>query len=300
MALAALRSGDRRGSLARGRRLGRLVQRVAPLRRRVAWQNLEAAFPEMSESRRRETLNRVYENFGCVLADFARAGRRPVEPIDESIRVDNLEAVEAAQRAGRGGLLLTAHYGNWEALGAAVAQAGFPVTMLGARQRNLAVERLFDELRTARGARTTTRRRGLRPVVSALRRGEFVATLADQDGGRDGFFVPFLGRTASVQAGVFQLAARLGTPVITGFSYREGDRWHARLDDPVFPDPAAGEGSAADAEARRLAEVYTRRVEEAVQRRPDHWFWFHRRWKTRPTGRDAPGKNPGLPPAGRR
>jgi KDO2-lipid IV(A) lauroyltransferase len=132
-----------------------------------------------------------------------------------------------------------------------------------------------------------TVRGGLRPLVRTLREGRLVASLADQDGGPDGIFLPFLGRVASVQAGLFRLAARLGTPLVIGFCWWEDGRWRGRLDPPVFPGAAAGP-SAVEAEARRLAARYTARVEEEVRRRPDHWFWVHRRWRTRPPeGRDA-------------
>ena len=65
-----------------------------------------------------------------------------------------------------------------------------------------------------------------------------VATLADQDGGPQGFFLPFLGRVASVQAGLFRLLARKGIPMVTGFSIREGDKWRAEIQEPEFPHPS--------------------------------------------------------------
>jgi KDO2-lipid IV(A) lauroyltransferase len=153
--------------------------------------------------------------------------------------------------------------------------------VLGGRQRNPLVEDRFSRLRERRGLRTLVVGKSLRPLVETFAAGRCVATLADQDGGPDGFFVEFLGRPASVQAGLFRLIARRGIPLVLGFAERAVEGWRAVIHPPVLPAPAST-ADAAEAEARRLATLYTGRVEEAVRRRPDHWFWVHRRWKSRP------------------
>ena len=72
-------------------------------------------------------------------------------------------------------------------------------------------------------------------------------------------------------------------PIVTGFATREGRIWRGRFHDPEWPREVATKEEA-EIEARRLAEFYIRRVEEYVRRHPDHWFWVHRRWRTRPPG----------------
>jgi len=279
--LAVMRTPSARRGRGWGRALGRFAARSVPLRRRVALENLAAAFPEMDASGREAVYRGMLENLGEVLAGFARFGKRRPEPITGTIRVVNPEAFAEARDGGRGALLLTAHYGNWEALGAAGAACGYPVTVLGGRQRNPLVEALFARYRARMGLGTLTVGKSLKPLVKALREGSFVASLADQDGGPGGFFLDFLGRKASVQPGLFRLAARSGVPMVTGFAVRDGDGWRGELQSPVWPEPARDEASA-EAEARRLATLYAARVERMVRERPDHWFWVHRRWRSRP------------------
>jgi len=218
------------------------------------------------------------ETMGITLAEFARFGGSRDEPLSSWIRVDNLSAVDRALAPGKGALLVTAHFGNWEALAGALAERGYSMTAVGARQRNPLVERLFTAYRQNAGVASINVGKSLRPLLKALQDGACVATLADQDGGPQGFFLPFLGRPASVQAGLFRLLARRGTPMVTGFAVRDGEGWRGELQEPEFPrsdtDP--------EAEARRLAAVYSSRVEAYVRRYPDHWFWLHRRWRTRP------------------
>jgi len=284
--LAALRLPGRRLGLKLGESLGAFSARVVPVRRDVALDNLRQALPELDPEARVAVYRAMCRNLGRVLADFARLTVLDAESVRGLVGFGDLSALEA--HAG-GALLLTAHYGNWEALGAGLAARGFPLTVLGARQRNPLVEDLFSRYRSRFGMEAVSVSQGLRPVVSALKRGRLVATLADQDGGREGFFLPFLGRQASVQAGVFRLAVRAEVPVFTGFCFRDGDRWRAEAQEPLVPRPAATP-TAQDAEARRLAAAYTARVEDYVRRRPEHWFWVHRRWHTRPQRPPAGGR----------
>ena len=276
--LAALRVPGRTGGRQAGRALGRWVSHWVPIRRDVALANLAAAFPDRTEAERRDIYRRMCETLGLTLAEFARFGRSPAESLSSWITVANVGAFDRALADGKGALLVTAHFGNWEVLGGTMAQRGYPMIALGARQRNPLVERLFARYRENVGMASINVGKSLRPLVKALHEGACVATLADQDGGPEGFFIPFLGRPASVQSGLFRLLARRGTPMVTGFAIRESSGWRGEIQEPEFPRQ---NGNPED-EARRLAAVYTARVEDYVRRHPDHWFWLHRRWRTQP------------------
>ena len=276
--LAALRIPGRKGGRRAGRVLGHCVSRWVPIRRDVALANLEAAFPERTEAERRDIYRRMCETMGITLAEFARFGGSRDESLSSSIRVDNLSAADRALAPGKGAFLVTAHFGNWEILAGAFAEHGYPMTAVAARQRNPLVERIFSAYRQKVGIASLNVGKNLRPLLKVLQEGACVATLADQDGGPRGFFLPFLGRPASVQAGLFRLLARRGTPMVTGFAVRDGEGWRGEIQEPEFPRS----GADPEAEARRLAAVYLGRVEQYVRRYPDHWFWLHRRWRTRP------------------
>lgn len=284
-ALAVLRAGSRSSALRRGEALGRFLARRGALRRGVAIENLRHAFPGTGDEEGRRIYERMCEQLGRVLAEFARFGKRNREPTRSYFELDGHEHIGTALARGKGALLLTAHYGNWEAFGSALAEAGYPMTVLGARQRNPLVEATFSRLREAGGMGTLVVGKSLRPILDRLDANACLATLADQDGGRHGFFLEFLGRKASVQSGLFRLAARRGIPIVMGFACRAGEGWTTEIDPPLFPEPRR-DPEAVEEEARRLARAYTERVDRAVRDRPEHWFWVHRRWKTRPPDED--------------
>jgi KDO2-lipid IV(A) lauroyltransferase len=285
LGLSTLMKFLRSFSRVRGRRVGmafgRIVAGAVPLRKEVAIENLMCSFPDRSRSDVEIIHRDMCENLGLTLADFARFGRGTPETLTRFIQLENPEAVSRALEKGRGALLLTAHFGNWEVLGASLGQVGFPMIALGARQRNPLVEEMIARFRRNMGLRSLTVGKSLKPILESFDRNECLATLADQDGGEDGFFLDFLGRQASVQSGLFRLIARRGVPLITGFSMREDLGWRGEIHDPVWPRPV-GTKDEAENEARRLAAIYNDRVAEYVRRYPDHWFWVHRRWRTRP------------------
>ena len=291
--LAGLRSLGRERAYRAGEALGSFVANVVPLRRDVALENLRHAFPDLDEAERRRIHRDLCRNLGRVLADFARLPGLEAETLRGEVEVENVEHLRAMGERPGGALLLTGHFGNWEMLGAVVPLYGGEVTMMGATQRNPLVERMFNDARRRPGVEALSRGAGLKGVVRALRGGRLVASLADQDGGRGGFFLPFLGREASVQPGLFRLAARLGVPVLTAVSVWTGNGWKGIFDPPLETRPP-GTPEEVEAEARRLAEAYTRRLEARIREHPDHWFWVHRRWKTRPPGEaqrpPAPGR----------
>ena len=112
--------------------------------------------------------------------------------------------------------------------------------------------------------------------------------LPDQDARKVGIHVPFFGRPASTHTGPARLAYRARVPIGIGLMEREpGARFRSRLVAVLEPDPGAEESR----EVERLTRAINENIEAGVRRRPDHWYWLHRRWKTPPVASPAePGE----------
>jgi KDO2-lipid IV(A) lauroyltransferase len=109
---------------------------------------------------------------------------------------------------------------------------------------------------------------------------KFVAMLSDQDAGPDGVFVDFMGTPASTPQGPARLALITGAPVITGFITRlDTSRHLIRLEPRVKREASMSREEA----IRHITQEYTATLESYVRKRPDHWLWGHRRWKTGPS-----------------
>lgn len=267
--------------LARAQRWGARIGRLAAwlgIRREVARDNLRHAFPEKSTEERDAILLENYREMGRVLADYSRLGLVSSIPREELVsRVDGMEHVEVARARGRGILVLSGHFSSFE-LGVRAAAEGIPLTFMAKRIRNEHVQAWIAQQRLDAGVRTIDVHRDVRPAYATLSEGGVVAMLADQDAGRRGVFVPFLGRPASTFLGPARMVLHTGATLLMGVSVREPDgRLRIEVCAPIDPeDPDAPDA------AERLTARHVAQLETWVRRYPEMWFWVHRRWKSQP------------------
>lgn len=271
---------------------GALAAQVLARRRGIAEENIRRTLGgapggvlpggETPEALAREAFRQLGRSFFEFLALPAH------DPAATLARIEFVgwEPMLARAREGKGAIMVTAHFGNWELLGAAFGMlTGGRVKYLLPEQTNAGSDRYLNEVRRRLGVEPLTIGYGMRSGLRALREGAFLGMLPDQDARKAGIHVPFFGRPASTHTGPARLAARTGSPIGVGVIERAGrGRFRARLRRVLVPDPSAPE--AADVE--RLTREMTAEIEAAVRERPDHWYWIHRRWKTPPP---APGSN---------
>jgi len=276
-----------RGTQRLGAFLGSAGYRLVPIRVSVARANLTRAFGERLLAEEIERILRAtYRQWGTTFLEVARFGAMSPDEVRAVVRFDRPEVLDAVRAEGRGALLLTGHFGNFDLFGAAVAASGYPLSVLVQRQSNPLVESRLRASRERMGERVIARGAGVREILRALRRNEFVAIVGDQDAGSAGIFVDFFGRAASTAKGPARIAYRSGAPIVFGVIERGEEGTHvARFENPLWANPDRPE----EEEVLRLMSAVSRMLEEAIRRRPDHYFWPHRRWKTAPSGeRKAP------------
>jgi KDO2-lipid IV(A) lauroyltransferase len=261
-----------------GRALGRIAHDLVPIRREVVRANLRGAFPSHSDAEIRELARRFYATLGITLLEFFSFHSLGHERIRALTEIENEEILRQLRDSGRGALLVSGHYGNWELMGAALAARGYPVRFLAKPQSNRRVDRVQNALRAKVGV-GVIREGSAREMVRALRRGELIGVLGDQDAGPGGIFIDFLGRPASVFRGTAYLAWRLRSPIFTGTLRRGEDGIHRlHVEGPIVPDHNWDEETA----LRLLTEAHTHPLERAIRAAPEHYYWLHRRWKTPP------------------
>jgi len=264
-----------------GAGLGWLTARTVPLRWGVAMSQLELAFPDRGLSWRRKVARRSYAHLGAEAIAMVRMGGMPRAQIVERTDLRGFELVEESLAQGRGVMVVTGHFGNWEVGGAAVAARGHPIDVVVARQRN----RLFDERiewsRERLGLGVIPRGKASARVLESLRAGRVVGILGDQDAREAGVFVDFFGRPASTARGPALLAIRAGARLVVAVSRRlSGGRPRYAVDFESVDVPRTGD---IRRDVRALTQAYTSRLENFIREAPEQYFWLHRRWKTLPS-----------------
>ncbi|MBD3349424.1 MAG: hypothetical protein GF400_09560 [Candidatus Eisenbacteria bacterium] len=264
-----------------GAALGSLAYSLG-VRRDVTLGHLRRIFgDERSDADLERIARESYRNFGRMTFEYGRFPRLTDELIERTVSLTGEEHLDRALEGGTGAVLVAGHFGNWE-LAAALARLGYPVTFLVGEQHNRLVDGLMNRLREGLGVETVPLTGSLLGVFRALRKNRIVAMLSDQDAGRSGVFVEFLGKQASTPYGPARLALKTGAPLLPGMAVRHGkDRHELVICPPVEPPPeAAGEEEA----VRHYTRGYTSVFEDFILRYPEQYFWMHRRWKTRPEG----------------
>jgi KDO2-lipid IV(A) lauroyltransferase len=264
--------------LAVGRRLGDALWWLLPRRRRLTLDNLARSFGrEQSPAELRRLGRRSFQHVGMNLIEACRYFLRPTDVMLSRVRVEGGEHFRAAAAQGRGVLILTAHYGNWELLAAAHSLSGLPLSIVMRPLDHPLLDDLAARFRRRSGAELIIKRQAVREVLQALRRQRMVGILLDQNATRaEGVFVPFFGVPASTSKGLAVLALRTGAPVVPAFLRRDPDgRGHCvDVGAPIPPPP--------DGDVATYTAAFNQALEAAIRRAPEQWLWMHARWRTQP------------------
>jgi Kdo2-lipid IVA lauroyltransferase/acyltransferase len=292
-----------KGADAVGRRLGRLAYRLG-LRRGVVEANLRLAFPDADPAWIDRTAIASYEHLGREAASMLRLAKLdPQAVIDRTDTAEDWPKLEGALAQGRGVLLVTGHYGNWEIAAAAVAARGIPIAAIVRRQGNPLFDARLDETRRRLGVETISQRDAPSRVPRLLRQNAVIGIVGDQDARRSGVFVPFFGRPASTHRGPAIFSLRFGAPAFACVARRlPGGEVRYRVAGAAVEVPRTGD---LETDTVALTAALAARLEHEIRQAPEQYFWFHRRWKTPAPeprsgapGMDAPGGAASFDPDG--
>src|SRR5690348_15855295 len=251
--------------------------------RRVGLRNLELAFPEMPRRQRKKILRGLFTTLGRQLADFCRFPHYTRENVSTLAAYEGYENYDAAHRRGKGVLFLTAHLGGWEVGSFVHSVHGQTLRIVVRALDNPRLNGLVQRYRTLHGKSTFEKQDFARGLLSAMKMGETVGLLMDQNmTPPQGVFVPFFGIEACTAAVPARVALRTAASVIPAFTIWDSVIRKYR----VHYDPALALVRTYDDDADVIANtaLFTKVIEDYVRRYPDQWLWVHRRWKTRPPG----------------
>ena len=259
---------------------------LRPPLQRAAQFNLRLAFPELPESARRRIITRMVRNVGWMAVEFARMPRYTRGHIESVIILEGFEHFIAAERRGKGVLLLTGHMGAWELGPFAHAVFGSPINFLMRPIDNTMVNRIVNRYRCASGNRPIRKNESARVILRILKSGGVVGVLADQNTiATEAVFVDFFGTPASTTTGIARLARRTGAAVVPAYTYWDSKLAKYRLSyEPALELPSTGDEQS---DIRDYCTRFNHVIEDYIRRFPDQWLWVHRRWKNRPPAEAA-------------
>ena len=277
-----------------GERIGDILRLCLPgkvkiLRDNLSRSDLAPASHEEARPFERRFEKKVFRHFGRLGAEFLRLCTLSDERVCALVPVEGLDHFREEYRKGQGVILLTGHIGNWEmALRRIAVEAPGRAHPVIRRIKNPAVNDFIDRHRRHCGkGDSILADLGPKPLIRALRAGEVLIFLLDQNAGEgEGSFVPFLGRQAATYTSLARLSLMTGLPVLPAACQRmAGGHFRGRILPPIFPERSLPPEEA----AIRMTALYGQAVDAFVRDYPEQWIWMHRRWKTQPQEPLSPG-----------
>ncbi len=248
--------------------------------KRVTRINLEVAYPELSQTERAKMVRQSLIELGKTAAEMGPVWLKPLEEVRSWIQpAENGELLESALQKGQGVMVLMPHLGCWEAIAAYLAPIE-KITYLY-RPPNIAeFESFMTQVRSRAGASLVpTNVKGVLALTRALKRGEFVGILPDQDPGKVGsVYAPFFGHPARTMTLVAKLAQKTSCEVLFLSLKRlpQGKGFQ-----PVWQKVPKGIGSA---EVLEAATALNLGVEQLVRLFPEQYQWEYKRFRHPPEG----------------
>lgn len=268
--------------------LGRLIYRVLPIRRGVIVENLRRVFgADVPQAEIVALAQAHYAHLALLFGEFLRYRGYSAARKRSLVHVEGVDEFAKAWHAGKGVLVLTGHFGNFE-VSTLAGLAQFPevhnrVHFVRRTIKPAWLDRLVNRRMRSAGFGTIGKRGSLDRMLALLERGDAIVFPFDQHARRpDGIEVEFFGHAAGTFKSLAIIALATGAPVLPAAAWREDDGTHVLRIEPALPPVAATDP---DEEIRRTTRGYNQVLERLVLRHPEQWWWVHRRWKplsTRP------------------
>lgn len=261
-----------RAQMVLGRAIGRLAHCLARRDRYIADVNVRLCLPELSADERQALIKRHFESLGCAFFETALVwwgAERRVAPL---LRIEGMGHLDQALRAGRGAILLSAHFTTLE-MGALALTRATPTAIMYQTPRSPLIAEISLRRRRALAVRAIASD-SVRELLRSLKQNLTVWYAPDQrEAGRSAAIVPFFGVPATTNIATSRIARISGAPVLPYFPERssDGSGYVCRIGPPL-------EGSPSDDPLADAARFHAA-IEAHVRRCPEQYLWVYKRFK---------------------
>lgn len=258
--------------------LGKLYGKLIPSRRKIAIDNLNLALDIIIPANELNPLvDRIFENIGRTFVEQARLTKAASMRLKNIIAYNGIDYVTDTLQKGRGGVVVTAHFGNWEMQAAYTTECGYPLDVIAKVQHNPLFDRLINDIREQMNVNVIpVRSSTLRDVFKSLKENRLVGIVADQHDPSQNLIMNFLGRPASVAKGPAVFAMKQKCPILPILMRRVKYDQHILISHPpIYPNESGDD----EQDIIDMTRKYLNFFEEMIKKYPDQWMWTHRRWK---------------------
>jgi len=243
------------------------------IRRKLAERQLRDVFPNLSTTEQKRIIRNVYKIMALNAVDVFLTKD---SVLFANSTFENSDYIKEALDRNKGVLLITGHFGNWEAPCRVLPMAGYGLAMITKKQRNTLFDDYTNAIRERQGATIIDMKSALKGVLKHTSHNDLIGILIDQNAGKKGVLVDFLGKPASNWKGTAKIALKYQIPIVPGFVIRSNDgslifRFEKMIDPAGLADN--------DENMLLVIKMMNQALEKKIKQYPEQWFWLHKRWK---------------------
>lgn len=239
--------------------------------------NLKTIFPDKSEKEINRMMFSLFRNFAKYLVDFFRFSRLDREYIKRNIYLENTDYLDEAIKRGKGGIILSAHLGNWELGGVVTALLEYPFWAVVLPHKHKKVDDFFNYQRQIKGVNVIPLGKAARQCLKVLKENKILAVVADRDFTAKGQVLDLFGKPTFFPEGAAVFALKTGALIVPGFMTRnENDTFTLRFEKPMDFSPKNGDYTEEDIKA--VITEYKKVIEEYIRKYPEQWYMFRKFW----------------------
>ena len=244
----------------------------------VVMTNLDLAFGETkTKEEKLEIAKKCYYNFAKYLGiNFILNQNTTKQKILEQVVFKNEHFLLDAMKSGRPIIVTTAHFGQWEIFGLAVAAHFGASSALGRRLDSSVMDKILKANRAQFDVELIDKNGGAKDILKALKARRIVGILVDQNTApKDGIKVQFFGKDVLHTPAASVLAQKTNALIINAFIYQKGEN----LNEICFEQPIDINTFDKEDAVQKATQMQCSACEEMVRARPEEYFWFHQRFK---------------------
>ena len=226
-------------------------------------------FPDMARADRAKLGQAMGRQMGQTLFEIYHDAEFQTHQHKLRVSGPGLDALMVAHAAGKGAIIVSGHFGQWEAIRAAIKMQGLESGAVYRPNRNRHYERRIREGIEAGGKPIlATGRIGTRALVRHVRAGGIISILLDEKYS-EGVRLPFLGHDALTSLSAAQLALRYDLPMIPAYGIRmdDGNAFRVEFEAPI-----------PHTDSITMTRAFNDSLSARIMANPDQWYWMLRRW----------------------
>jgi KDO2-lipid IV(A) lauroyltransferase len=243
----------------------------------LARQNIQKSLPNLTPNQVEDVLDKMWDNLGRIVGEFVFISKSSGKDLMNFADFDQASKnnIEYIKKNFNGGIIFSAHIGNWEIGPKIFLENGINVKTVYRPLNNEYVDDMTSKIRGVELISKSTQ--GNKQIINEIKNGNYVIILADQKIS-DGIWVPFFNRPALTTASIAKLALKYNVPLIPARSIRAGEdfKFKLRVEKPIEFQKT---DSIRDDLVLELTTKVNQKLEEWIKEYPSQWFWVHNRWK---------------------